>query len=319
LIGNAMDQGRDSAMSAEVVVVGSLGMDFVFRVPRLPRVGETLHGSSFSIVPGSKGGNQTVALARLGASVAMIACVGDDDNGRVLRAGLERDGVDCRAIEILPDETTGVAMVAVDDEGRNAIIIVPAAYGRLSPEIVARHAELIDAAKFVVCQMEVPADTVEWKLRRARKSGAKTILNPAPILGPLPAGWFGMIDYLIPNEVEAEFLSGVTVDSPETARAAARHLREAGAANVLITLGAQGLFAATEDGVERYYPGRAVTAVDTTAAGDVFVGGFVASLARGRSVAEAIGFGQAAAALSVTRHGAQTSIPRQEEIRQEDA
>jgi ribokinase len=306
-------------MSAEVVVVGSLGMDFVFRVPRLPRVGETLHGHSFAIVPGSKGGNQTVALARLGADVAIIACVGADDNGRVLRAGLEADGVDCHAIELLPNETTGVAMVAVDDEGRNAIIIVPAAYGRLSPEIVALHVDLIDTAKFVVCQMEVPADTVEWTLRQARKSGARTILNPAPILGPLPADWLGAIDYLIPNEIEAEFLSGIAVDSVDSARAATRHLRDVGVANVLITLGARGVFAATDDGVERHYPGRSVTAVDTTAAGDVFVGGFVASLARGRPVAEAIGFGQAAAALSVTRHGAQTSIPRYEEIRQEGA
>jgi ribokinase len=303
-----------AAMSAQVVVAGSLGMDFAFRVPRLPRVGETLHGHSFSITPGSKGGNQTVALARLGAKVAMIACAGDDDNGRTLRAGLEREGVDCGAIEILPDQTTGVAMVAVDDEGRNAIIIVPAAYGRLSPAIVERHGALIDAAGFVVCQMEVPADTVEWTLRRARKAGAKTVLNPAPILGPLPEGWLGAIDYLIPNEVEAEFLSGIAVDSVDAARAAARRLREAGATNVLITLGARGVFAATDDGAERHYPGRPVAAVDTTAAGDVFVGGFVASLARGASIADAIGFGQAAAALSVTRHGAQTSIPRYDEI-----
>jgi ribokinase len=304
-------------MSADVVVAGSLGMDFVFRVPRLPRVGETLHGRSFSIVPGSKGGNQTAALARLGASVAIIACVGDDDNGRTLRAGLERDGVDCGAITVLPDETTGVAMIAVDDEGRNAIVIVPAAYGRLSPDIVAAHADLIDAAKFVVCQMEVPADTVAWTIRRARQAGAKTILNPAPILGPLPADWLGAIDYLIPNEVEAEFLSGIAVDGVESARAAARKLRASGATNVLITLGARGVFAATEDGAEQHYPGRPVTAIDTTAAGDVFVGGFVASLARGRSVADAIGFGQAAAAISVTRPGAQTSIPRWDEIIQE--
>ena len=306
-------------MTAEVVVVGSLGMDFVFRVPRLPRVGETLHGHGFSIVPGSKGGNQTVALARLGAPVALIACLGADDNGRVLRAGLETDGVDCRAIEILTDETTGVAMVAVDDAGRNAIIIVPAAYGRLSPAIVARHVDLIDSARFVVCQMEVPAETVAWTLRRARRAGARTILNPAPILGPLPADWLGAIDYLIPNEVEAEFLTGIAVDSIDSAGAAARVLRDAGAANVLITLGARGVFAATADGSERHVPGHPVTAIDTTAAGDVFVGGFVASLARGSGVDQAIGFGQAAAALSVTRHGAQTSIPYRDEIRQEGA
>ncbi len=305
-------------MSAEVVVVGSLGMDFVFRVLRLPRTGETLHGRSFSIVPGSKGGNQAVALARLGAKVAMIACVGDDDNGRTLRSGLERDGVDCAAIRTLTDDPTGVAMVAVDDEGRNAIIIVPAAYGRLSADIVAGQSALLDAAKFVVCQMEVPAETVEWTIHHAHRAGAKVVLNPAPILGPLPAGWLGSIDYLIPNEVEAEFLSGVAVTSPASAATAARTLREAGTANVLITLGALGVFASTQDGAEHHYPGHPVAAVDTTAAGDVFVGGFVASLAAGRSVADAIGFGQAAAALSVTRHGAQPSIPRYDEIIKQD-
>ncbi len=306
-------------MTADVVVVGSLGMDFVFRVPRLPRTGETLKGQSFSTVPGGKGGNQAVALARLGARVAMVACIGDDANGRSLRAGLEADAVDCRAIESLADQVTGVAMVAVDDQGQNAIIIVPAAYGMLSPEIVARHSALLDRARFVVCQMEIPADTVAWTIRHARRAGAKVVLNPAPILGPLPQDWLDAIDYLIPNEIEAEALSGIKVDSPVSAQAAARHLRGCGAANVLITLGAQGVFAATSDGGERHYPAIAATAVDTTAAGDVFVGGFVASLASGGSVADAIAFGQAAAALSVTRHGAQTSIPRLEEIMRKGA
>ncbi len=306
-------------MTADVVVVGSLGMDFVFRVPHLPRTGETLKGSSFTNVPGGKGGNQAVALARLGAKTAMVACVGDDAFGRTLRAGLEVDGVDCRAIETLAGEVTGVAMVAVDDEGRNAIIIVPAAYGMLSPEIAARHSALLDAARFVVCQMEVPAETVAWTIRHAHGAGAMVILNPAPVLGPLPPDWLGAIDFLIPNEVEAEALSGIAVDSPDSARAAARVLRGAGAGNVLVTLGARGVFAATDDGAERHYPGIPVAAVDTTAAGDVFVGGFVASLAAGRSVADAIGFGQAAASVSVTRHGAQTSIPRLSEIMREGA
>jgi len=304
-------------MTANVAVVGSIGMDFVFRVPRLPRTGETLKGHTFTNVPGGKGGNQAVALARLGAPVAMVACVGDDAYGRTLRAGLEGDGVDCRALETLTGQVTGVAMVAVDDEGRNAIVIVPAAYGMLSPEIVARHAALLDAAGFVVCQMEVPAETVAWTIRYARKAGAKVILNPAPILGPLPPDWFGAIDYLIPNEVEAEALSGIAVDSPDSARAAARHLRDAGAANVLVTLGAQGVFAATDDGAERHYPGISVAPVDTTAAGDVFVGGFVASLVAGSAVADAVGFGQAAAAVSVTRHGAQTTIPWRRDLSKE--
>jgi len=301
-------------MSAEVVVVGSIGMDLIFRAPRLPRVAETLLGRSFATAAGGKGGNQAVAAARLGAGVAMVACVGDDDNGRVLRAGLEGDGIDCSAMRTMADDPTGTALILVDDDGNNAIVIVPGAYGRLSPEIVAEHSALLDAAKFVVCQLEVPADTVAWTIKYAHAAGAKVVLNPAPVLGPLPADWFGAIDYLIPNEVEAEYLSGIAVNSPESAQAAARHLRAAGAANVLVTLGAKGVFAATDDGVERHFPANPVKAVDSTAAGDVFVGGFVASLAAGGSVADAFGFGQAAAALSVTRHGAQPSIPRFDEI-----
>jgi len=301
-------------MSAEVVIVGSLGMDLIFRVPRLPRVAETLLGRTFATAGGGKGGNQAVAAARLGATVAMIACLGDDENGRVLRADLERDDIDCAAIRILPDDPTGTALILVDDDGRNSIVIVPGAYGRLSPEIVAEHAALVGAAKYVVCQLEVPAEAVAWTIKHARASGAKVVLNPAPVLGPLPADWFGAIDYLIPNEVEAEFLSGIPVTSLDSARAAAGRLREAGAANVLVTLGAKGIFAATEDGVERHFPANPVKAVDTTAAGDVFVGGFVASLAAGRSVADAVGFGQAAASISVTRHGAQPSIPRFDEV-----
>jgi ribokinase len=306
-------------MKAEVVMVGSLGMDLIFQVPRLPRVAETLLSRSFSTAGGGKGGNQAVAAARLGAKVAMVACVGDDENGRILRATLEGDGIDCSAMRTMADDPTGTALIIVDDDGNNAILIAPGAYGRLSPEIVAGHASLLDAAKFVVCQLEVPAETVAWTIRHAHAAGAKVVLNPAPVLGPLPTDWFGVIDYLIPNEVEAEFLTGIAVTSPVSAQAAARHLRAAGAANVLVTLGAKGVFAATEDGVERHFPATPVAAVDTTAAGDVFVGGFVASLAAGRSVADAVGFGQAAAALSVTRHGAQPSIPRLEEIMQQDA
>jgi ribokinase len=301
-------------MSAEVVVVGSLGMDFIFRTPRLPRIAETLMGRSFATAAGGKGGNQAVAAARLGARVAMVACVGGDDYGRTLRAGLETDGIDCSGLMTLADYPTGAAMIAVDDEGRNAIIIAPGAYGQLWPDTVAGHAGLIDAAKFVVCQLEVPHETVAWTIRRARAAGARVVLNPAPVLGPLPADWYGAIDYLIPNEVEAEYLSGIAVTSVDSARAAARHLCAAGAANVLVTMGAGGVFAATEDGVEQHFPAIPVTAVDTTAAGDVFVGGFVASLAAGRSIADAVGFGQAAASLSVTRHGAQPSIPRLDEI-----
>ena len=301
-------------MSADVVVVGSLGMDYVFRAARLPRVAETLAGSDFKVGPGSKGGNQAVALARLGAKVAIVAAIGNDANGAALIAGLTRDGVDCDFVHRVDGVVTGVAMVAVDDEGRNAIIIVGGANRKLTPEIVEARAALIDGAKYVVCQMEVPAETVGWAMKRAHRAGAKTILNPAPLLGPLSADWLPAIDFLIPNEVEAEALTGIPVTAPDAAREAARRLRAQGAANVLVTLGAQGLFAATSEG-EAYYPAIPVAAVDTTGAGDVFVGGFIAALSVGRPVADAIRFGQEAASISVTRPGAQAAIPYRHEIR----
>jgi ribokinase len=304
-------------MSAEVIVVGSLAMDYIFRTPHLPRAAETVLGHSFATAAGGKGANQAVAAARLGAKVAFVACVGDDDIGRTLRAGYERDGIDCAALGVAPGHATGAAMIAVDDEGRNAIIVAPGANSQLSPEVAAGHADVIDAAKFIICQLEIPVETVAWAIRRAHAVGAKVVLNPAPVLGPLPPDWYPSIDYLIANEIEAEYLSGIAVTSLDSARAAARHLRAAGATNVLVTLGAEGVFAATGDGVERHFPAIRVKAVDTTAAGDTFVGGFVASLAAGRSVADAVGFGQAAASISVTRHGAQPSIPRLDEIRQD--
>ncbi|MGI4856991.1 MAG: PfkB family carbohydrate kinase, partial [Janthinobacterium lividum] len=184
---------------------------------------------------------------------------------------------------------------------------------------------LIEQADVVVCQMEVPETTVLAALRRARALGRTVILNPAPITGPLPSGWLENVDFLVPNEVEAAALSGVTVDSPDSARRAARVLQQRGARHVLITLGGQGVFLlpAAHDGADgsaddgasgTHYPARRVAAIDTTAAGDTFIGGFAAALAAGRPVDAAVRFGQAAAALSVTRAGAQPSIPRLSEV-----
>jgi ribokinase len=302
---------------ADVVVVGSLGMDYVFRAPRLPVAKETLAGSGFKMGPGSKGGNQAVALGRLGARVAMIAAVGDDANGAELVAGLTRDGVDCGFVHRAEGIVTGCAMVAVDDGGENAIIIVAGANAALTVAVVEARATLIDRARYVVCQMEVPAETVGWTLERARASGATVILNPAPILGPLPVDWLPAIDFLIPNEIEAEALTGIPIAAssanPDAAREAARRLLALGARNVLVTLGAHGVLAASADG-EAHYPAVPVKAVDTTGAGDVFVGGFVAALSSGRPVSDAIRFGQQAASLSVTRPGAQAAIPYRREL-----
>ncbi|WLI10607.1 MULTISPECIES: ribokinase [Pseudomonas] len=294
-------------MPAKVVVIGSLNMDLVTRAPRLPRGGETLIGKSFATVSGGKGANQAVAAARLGAQVSMVGCVGSDAYGEALRGALLAEQIDCQAVSTVED-SSGVALIVVDDNSQNAIVIVAGANGALTPEVIDRFDAVLQAADVIICQLEVPDATVGHALKRGRELGKTVILNPAPASRPLPADWYAAIDYLIPNESEASALSGLPVDSLSTAKTAATRLIAMGAGKVIITLGSQGsLFA---DGTRfEHFPAAKVKAVDTTAAGDTFVGGFAAALAAGKSEADAIRFGQVAAALSVTRAGAQPSIP----------
>jgi ribokinase len=294
-------------MPAKVVVIGSLNMDLVTRAPRLPKGGETLIGQSFATVSGGKGANQAVAAARLGARVSMIGCVGNDAYGEALRGALLAEQIDCQAVSTI-DGSSGVALIVVDDNSQNTIVIVPGANGALTVEAIDRFDSVIQAADVLICQLEVPDASVGHALKRGRELGKTVILNPAPASRPLPSDWYASIDYLIPNESEASALSGLSVDSLETAQAAATRLIAMGAGKVIITLGAQGLLFASGQRFE-HFPATAVKAVDTTAAGDTFVGGFAAALAAGQDEAQAIRFGQVAAALSVTRAGAQPSIP----------
>lgn len=294
-------------MLAKVVVVGSLNMDLVTRASRLPRAGETLIGQTFSTVPGGKGANQAVASARLGADVSMIGCVGSDAYGSQLREALLVEAIDCQAVSTV-DGSSGVALIVVDDSSQNAIVIVAGSNGELTPASLQAFDAVLQAADVIVCQLEVPMNTVGYALKRGRELGKTVILNPAPASGPLPAEWYASIDYLIPNESEASALSGVTVDSIDAAKVAATQLIQAGAGKVIVTLGAQGALFTDGQRFEHLQAPK-VKAVDTTAAGDTFVGGFAAALANGKSEAEAIRFGQVAAALSVTRAGAQPSIP----------
>ena len=282
-------------------------MDLVTRASRLPRAGETLIGQTFSTVPGGKGANQAVAAARLGGEVAMIGCVGTDAYGSQLREALLVEGIDCQAVSSVAG-SSGVALIVVDDSSQNAIVIVAGSNGALTPASLQAFDAVLQGADVIVCQLEVPMDTVGYALKRGCELGKTVILNPAPASAPLPAEWYASIDYLIPNESEASALSGVMVDSLDSAKEAATRLIEAGAGKVIVTLGAQGALFADGQGFERLVAPK-VKAVDTTAAGDTFVGGFAAALSAGKSEAEAIRFGQVAAALSVTRAGAQPSIP----------
>jgi ribokinase len=296
----------------DVVVVGSVNMDLVVRAPRLPTSGETLSGTTFATLPGGKGANQAVAAARLGARTAFVGCVGDDAFGGTLQGVLQAAGIDCRALRVVPGVSSGVALIAVDDGGHNFIVIVPGANGRVEPADVDRGEALLAAARIVVLQLEVPLPAVAPAVARARALGKQVVLNPAPAR-PLPPGLLAGVDLLVPNEIEAAMLSGLPVESLDEAAAAGRRLRAEGAGSVLVTLGARGVLAVTAGG-ERHHPAPQVKAVDTTAAGDTFIGGLCAALVEGRPLEEAIGFAQAAAAISVTRFGAQPSIPRRDEV-----
>lgn len=309
-VNQASETGQPSHV--DVVVVGSLNMDLVVRTPRQPLPGETLTGSGFTTAPGGKGANQAVAVARLGASVAMIGCVGDDEYGRVLLANLEREGIYRRGVQVSQVQPTGVAMIIVDDASQNSIVVVPGSNGELTPVEVDRFAALLRTAKLVVCQLEVPLETVQHTLKTARRYGCATILNAAPAY-PLPEDTLALVDWLVVNELEATTLSDLPIANPDDARQAALRLKEQGCRNVLITLGAQGVVAAFGEEL-RHYPAQKVTPVDTTGAGDTFVGGFTAALAGGKDADEAIRYGQAAAAIAVTRVGAQSAIPRSDEI-----
>jgi ribokinase len=295
----------------QVVVLGSLNMDLVTRATRLPVAGETLIGREFSTTPGGKGANQAVAAGRLGARTAMIGCVGQDDFGRRLLAGLDADEVDRSAVRAVPGPS-GVALIVVDDEGNNGIVVVSGANSALTPADVDRQESLLAGARLVAMQLETPLVTVVHSARLARTLGRTVILNPAPAQ-PLPADLLANVDFLVPNEIETGTLAGMAVDSPARAMEAGRALRAKGARGVLITLGESGVVAVTSDGA-RHYPARRVKAVDSTAAGDTFIGGLCAALASGRALPDAIDFAQAAAAISVTRAGAQASIPYAREV-----
>lgn len=296
----------------EVVVVGSLNMDLVARVARLPAAGETVPGSAFATVPGGKGANQAVAAARLGARTAMIGRVGDDAFGASLRAGLEEDGVDCRGLQTTAGTPSGVALIVVNDAGRNEIIVIAGANGLVAPADVDAAEAVLAGAQIVALQLEIPLETVEHTARRARALGASVVLNPSPVR-PLPPALLRCVDYLVTNEIEAASLAGAPVATVADAIAAGRRLRAQGAGTVLVTLGDAGAVIVSPDG-ERHDAAPRVDAVDTTAAGDTFLGGMCAALVRGRTLPAAVAFGQAAAALCVTRPGARPSIPFAREV-----
>lgn len=294
------------------MVIGSSNTDLVIRVPRIPRPGETLLGGAFLSAAGGKGANQAVGAARAGGQVALIARVGSDAFGDQAIAALRRDGVDVSCVFRDKHAASGAAMIFVARDGENSIAVAGGANAKLSSADVNRATGLIRSGALLVAQLETPLATVMAAALMAVKAGLPVVLNPAPAR-PLPNRLLGLVSILTPNETEAERLTGIKVtDDASAARVCAR-LRARGVGTVILTLGARGAFLATAGGHERV-PGFKVKAVDSTAAGDIFNGALSVALTEHKPLRDAVRFANAAAALSVTRLGAQPSAPTRVEI-----
>jgi ribokinase len=295
-----------------VLVFGSLNMDLVAQVPRFLAVGETLVGTGFDIVPGGKGANQAIATARLGVPTAMVGRVGNDAFGKDLLAGLRANDVDCSGISVDPTSHSGVAVITVDAQGDNTIVVIPGANGHVGAVENDRLAERLPQASILLLQLEIPLAAVIAAATAAQDMGVTVILDPAPAQ-PLPPDLYAAVDILTPNQLEATQLTGIAVVDAETAIQAGQQLRQWGVKTAIVKLGAQGAVCVTATDATMI-PAIPVVAIDTVAAGDAFNGGLAAALAMGASLPTALKQATAVAALSVTRSGAQPSLPNQTEL-----
>ncbi|ALV94129.1 MULTISPECIES: ribokinase [Pantoea] len=298
--------------NAKLAVLGSINADHILNLTHFPRPGETVIGKQYQIAFGGKGANQAVAAGRAGADIAFIACVGADDIGERIRQQLQQDRIDTAPVETVADEATGVAMIFVNGEGENNIGIYSGANAALTPECVDRHQQVIAQAKALLMQLESPLESVFAAAKIARANATQVILNPAPATH-LSDELLALIDIITPNETEAEILTGIAVKSDEDAARAAQALHDKGIHTVLLTLGRRGVWL-SEQGKGVRIPGFSVQAIDTIAAGDTFNGAFITARLEGVAMHDAVRFAHAAAAIAVTRPGAQPSVPWRTEI-----
>jgi ribokinase len=297
-----------------IVVVGSSNTDLVVKSDRLPRPGETVTGGEFLIAPGGKGANQAVAAARLGAAVALVAKVGDDAFGQQAVAGYRQEGIDTEFVLRDAGHPTGVALILVDQAGENLISVASGANHALRPADVERAAPLIRQADVLVVQLEIPYDSVACAAGIAARAGVLVVLDPAPAPDePLEPALLRLVTHLKPNENEAQRLTGIRVTDEPSARSAAQALHQAGARSVVVTLGARGALWSGEEGAGLVEAPK-VSAIDSTAAGDAFSAALACGLARGLSLAEAVKFACTVGALTVTRLGAQPSLPTRDDV-----
>ncbi|NPV53842.1 MAG: ribokinase [Firmicutes bacterium] len=295
-----------------ITVLGSMNMDLVVKVQGAPRPGETVRSEDFKMVPGGKGANQAVGAARLGAEVHMVGRVGDDIFGETLIQNLKAAGVDAGRVRKDPEAGSGLALITVDATGQNSIVVALGANNRVSPEDVDSARDLIETSDALIMQLEIPIEIVIYATQIAAGKGVPVILNPAPAR-PVPDELIKGAAFLIPNESEASLLSGLAVEGRDEAAEAAMRLLQRGARNVIITLGEKGALVANP-GVSEFIAAYEVDAVDTTAAGDTFIGAFAVAYLKGSPVMDAARYASAAASISVTRLGAQASMPTAGEV-----
>jgi ribokinase len=291
-----------------IVVVGSVTMDLVTRTPRIPAIGQTLIGTTFETTPGGKGANQAVAAARLGYPVAMVAKVGDDTYGPALIENLKRAGVETAAMSQTAG-SSGLAPMFVADDGLNAIVVVPGANGRMDRATVDSHADLIRSAGMVLCQLEIPMDTLSYTLNVCARAGVPVMLDPAPA-ADLPEEVWGQVSWFTPNETESAHYVGNGTD----AEATAKRLLAKGLRGVVLKRGGEGAYVAIASGRTDWVKPFKVDAIDTVAAGDCFNGAFAVALLEGKDPWSAARFANAAAAICVTRKGAAASMPSRTEV-----
>jgi ribokinase len=296
-----------------ICVVGAANIDLISYVPRLPRMGETLHGSRFQLGYGGKGANQAVMAAKLGGRVTMVTKLGRDVFGEGTLENFREWDVNTEHVLFTDEAFSGVAPIAVDGEGNNAIIIVTGANDLLTAEEIERARPAIAAADVLVCQLEIPVDITVAALRVARQEGVTTIFSPAPARPDLPAELFGLSDIVTPNQPETELLTGRSIAGDEEAIDAARELLKRGTGSVILTLGERGCLVITGEGTT-LVPGESVEPIDTTGAGDAFVGSLAFFLAVGHPLTEAAARANRIAAISVQARGTQTSFPSASEL-----
>ena len=299
-------------MARPIYVIGSSNTDMVVKTEKLPMPGETVIGGTFFMNPGGKGANQAVAAARLGGRVTFIARVGADLFGSQALQQFQKENINTRFVTQDPEYPSGVALIGVDRQGENTIIVAPGSNRQLNVKDVANAFESIDEKSIILIQLEIPQETVEFAILSGKKKNCDVILNPAPVQ-PVDGNALRNLSIITPNETEAEMLTGIRITDLKTAEQAARQLHQSGVPNVIITLGSKGAYVSAGSS-GKLVAAPKVTAVDTTAGGDCFNGALAVALAEGMKIEAAVGFACQAASLSVTRMGAQASMPYRKEV-----